>query len=373
MKYCKTCVQPDTRPNSFFTKDGNCVACDYRINKFGNWKKRYEILKKICNKYKSNNDKHDCIIGVSGGKDSTRQALFVRDKLKMKPLLVSLTHPPQTVSNLGANNLSNLIRLGFDVIVSGPSPNTWKKLMKKGFLKYSNYRKSTEYSLFSCVPQIAIKYKIPLIFWGENPGLQLGDMKSTKRQGWDGNNLRYLNTLGGADSKWIKKIKPKIKNIYPYIYPDSFEFKKNKIQIVYLGWFWKDWSMVYNGLIGASEGIKIRNTNPIYTGDVSKVQSLEENWVHLNQMIKYYKFGFGRATDYANDLIRNKKISREQGIKIVKKYDGVCSKKYIKSFCKFIEISEKNFWKVVKKNVNKKLFLIKKNKITPKFIVGQTS
>ena len=205
---------------------------------------------------------------------------------------------------------------------------------------------------------LTTKYKIPLIFWGENPGLQLGDMKSAKKQGWDGNNLRYLNTLGGADSKWIKKIKPKIKNIFPYIYPDSFEFKKNKIQIVYLGWFWKDWSMVYNGLIGASEGIKVRKTNPIYTGDVSKVQSLEEDWVHLNQMIKYYKFGFGRATDYANDLIRNKKISREQGIKIVKKYDGVCSKKYIKSFCKFIEISEKDFWKVVNKSVNKKLFLI---------------
>ncbi len=372
MKYCTSCLQPDTRPNTYFSKEGICPACNYHsMLKNINWKQRYKILEEICEKSRGDGKKFDCIIGVSGGKDSLRQSLFIRDKLKMKPLLVSLTHPPQTVTEIGVENLSNLINHGFDIIVSGPSPITWKKLMREGFLKYCNYRKSTEYALYTSVPQIAIRFNIPLIFWGENPGLQLGDMKTTKKRGWDGNNLRNMNTLGGGDAKWIKKIRPKLKNIFPYLYPDHDEFKKSKIQIVYLGWFWKDWSMVENGLLGCSEGLKIRNLGPKDTGDLSYVQSLEEDWVHLNQMIKYYKYGFGRATDYANDQIRAKKISKLKAIELVKKYDGKCNEKFVSSFCKFINISEKTFWNNVYRHTNRNLFKIKNKKIIPKFVVGK--
>ena len=104
----------------------------------------------------SNFDSYDCMVGVSGGKDSTRQALFIRDKLKLNPLLVSLTHPPQTVTKLGVDNLSNLINLGFNVIVSGTSPKTWQKLMRFGFLKDLNYRISTEFALFSSIALLTV-------------------------------------------------------------------------------------------------------------------------------------------------------------------------------------------------------------------------
>ena len=145
MRYCKKCVYPFVAANLDIPDDGVCSSCEtfdsYESITKKEWidrrKKLEELIRSSLSK---NNSNYDCIIPVSGGKDSTRQALFVRDKLKMKPLLVSLTHPPQTVSDLGANNLSNLISHGFDVIVSGPSPNTWKKLMKKGFLKYSNFQ-----------------------------------------------------------------------------------------------------------------------------------------------------------------------------------------------------------------------------------------
>ena len=66
-------------------------------------------------KYKNPDQTFDCIIGVSGGKDSTRQALFIREKLKMRPLLVCCTYPPEQLTDLGAKNLSNLIKLGFDL------------------------------------------------------------------------------------------------------------------------------------------------------------------------------------------------------------------------------------------------------------------
>ena len=100
----------------------------------GLWKKRFKILKSITDKYKNNESGYDCIIGVSGGKDSTRQALWVRDKLGLKPLLACLSYPPQQVTTLGAENISNLINLGFDTVISSPAPMTWKKLMKQAFL-----------------------------------------------------------------------------------------------------------------------------------------------------------------------------------------------------------------------------------------------
>ena len=371
MRYCKLCVQPNTRPNSYFTTAGICPACDYnKKSKKINWNKRLDLLKKIVKKYKVKNlnnfDSYDCIIGVSGGKDSTRQALFIRDKLKLNPLLVSLTHPPQTVTEIGVNNLSNLINLGFNVIVSGTSPKTWQKLMRFGFLKDLNYRISTEFALFSSVPRIAINYGIKLIFWGENPGLQLGDMKSTKKRGFDGNNLRYMNTISGGD-KWLNKSKIKKNKLFPYYYPNPDDFKSNGLQIIYLGWFWKDWSTFNNGVIGLSEGLSYRKNNPIHTGDVFGIQSLEEDWVHVNQMIKYYKYGFGRATDYANSMIREGRISRQEAIKMVNKYDGKCSKKFVSSFCKFINISENTFWTRIYKIINKDLFYFRKGKIYRKF------
>ena len=88
-------------------------------------------------------------------------------------------------------------------------------------------------------------------------------------------------------------------------------------------------------------------------------------------MIKYYKYGFGRATDYANDQIRAKKISKLKAIELVKKYDGKCNEKFVSSFCKFINISEKTFWNNVYRHTNRNLFKIKNKKIIPKFVVGK--
>jgi N-acetyl sugar amidotransferase len=374
MKYCKLCLQNNYRPNTFFSKNGICPACVYYNSiKNEDWDSRIEILKDIINKHTHVKKKKgfDCIIGVSGGKDSTRQALWVRDKLGLKPLLACLSYPPEQVSIRGTNNISNLINLGFDVVISSPAPLIWKKLMRLSFLKLCNWAKSTELALFSFVPQLAIRYNISLIFWGENPGLQLGDLKSKSKYGYDGKNLRYLNTLASGKLDWLpKKILDK-NYLFPYQYPSLKEFKKNRIKIIYLGWFWKDWSLKNNAYNSIVNGLEIREPKYKNYGDLYRVTSLDEDWVTINQLIKYYKYGFGRATDYINEEIRAGKISREDGIKIVEKYDGKYSNRLVQSFCNYINIEPSLFWSVVKKNLNKKLFLIKKNKIIPKFKVGK--
>ena len=136
----------------------------------------------------------------------------------------------------------------------------------------------------------------------------------------------------------------------------------------------KDWSVLNKAKYSSLNGLKLRSDGVENTGDLYGSMALDEDWVIVNQMIKYYKFGFGRATDYLNYEIRQGKIKREDAIKLVENYDGKCDTKYIRSFCKYINITETEFWNVISKFVNKKLFTLnnKKNtkKYLPKFKVG---
>ena len=374
MKYCKNCLQTDTRPNTKFDENGICPACDYFATlKDVDWDERRRELEEVVKFGRENNySGYDSIIGVSGGKDSLRQALYVKEVLKMKPLLVCLSYPPEQVTRRGVENISNLIKLGFDCISINPSPQVWKKLMRKAFLEHINWAKSTELALFSSVPRLAIAYQIPLIWWGENPALQLGDLKTMGKTGGDGNNLKHMNTLGGGDITWLLGDEIKKNQILQYAYPSDDEMRDANLRITFLGYYWRQWSLVDNGNFAALRGLEIRSEPPEDIGETYGVTSLDEDWVSLNQMIKYYKFGFGRMTDYVNENIRLGRITREEGIRLVEKYDGKCSPKYIASFCDYLGIDQEQFWQKVDGSVNPRLFRRnEQGKWERKFTVGQ--
>ena len=101
-----------------------------------------------------------------------------------------MSYPPRQVTDLGAQNLENLIELGFELEIIGVSPHVWKKLIREAFLQFGNWAKATEMALFASVPRLAILYDIPLILWGENPALQVGDEGVSGAGGWDGNNMK---------------------------------------------------------------------------------------------------------------------------------------------------------------------------------------
>jgi N-acetyl sugar amidotransferase len=336
------------------------------------WDERKRELADIVAFGRANCDSgYDCIIGVSGGKDSIRQALFVREVLGMNPLLVNLSYPPEQVTQRGVDNVSNMICHGFDCISINPSPQIWRKLMRKGFFQYTNWCKSTELALFSSVPRLAIAYQIPLIWWGENAALQLGDLNVMGKGGADGNNLRRMNTLGGGDVTWLLSEEVQRQQILQYIYPSEQEMEVANLRITYLGYFWKDWSLIDNGNYAALRGLEIRREMPWEIGDPVGVTSLDEDWVTLNQMIKYLKFGFGRVADYVNEDIRNGRMTRDEGILLNEKYDGNCADHYIESFSRYIGISVEEFWLQVDKSVNTNLFVKKGfGRYTPKFRVG---
>jgi N-acetyl sugar amidotransferase len=373
MKYCKICLQTDTRPGIKFDAAGICPPCRYHQSlEFVDWEERRREIEAIVEFGRKNNHSgYDCIIGVSGGKDSTRQAFFVKDVLKMNPLLVCLSYPPEQVTQRGVDNVVNMIKHGFDCITINPSPIVWRELMRKGFFEHTNWAKSTELALFSSVPRLAIAYQIPLIWWGENAALQLGDLNVMGKSGSDGNNLRKMNTLGGGDISWLLSEEIKHYDILQYLYPSEEDMENADLRITFLGYFWKDWSLVDNGIFATLRGLKIRKEKPWEIGDPYGITSLDEDWVSLNQMIKYLKFGFGRISDYVNEDIRNQRMCREEGIALVEKYDGACSEKYISSFCDYIGISKDEFWVQVDKSVNLNLFTkTGYGQYEPKFKVG---
>ena len=358
IKYCRNCLSPDTRPGGEFI-EGKCFPCYYISNKNEvNYPVKLATLKniyKLSRKGQRKKGDYDCIVGVSGGKDSTRQAQWVRDRLALRPLIVSVAYPPRQMTETGAKNLSNLISMGFDIIVVTPSPDSSRELSKESFRKFGNVSKASEKALFSSVPRLAIDLGVNTIFWGESNALQVGEKTVLGQGEFDANNLRKMNTLSAGGEKWVQNVVGESKALH-YEYPDEIIFKNQKINIFYLGPAWDDWSNHNNSTYAALHGLTLRPGEEEITGDISNASMLDEEFTNINMMIKYYKFGFGRTTDFVNESIRVGEMTREEGVRLVELYDGVCDDSIIDSYCKYINISKGEFWSVVHSYTNKELF-----------------
>ena len=373
MKYCKNCLSTNLRPNGKF-KEGLCMPCYFK-NSLPSKPNRIKLLE-LRDKYRisrigKKKRAYDCIVGVSGGKDSTRQAQWVRDRLGLRPLLICVAYPPKQMSKIGAKNLSNLIKMGFDLMVVTPAPKSSAILSLESFKQFGNISKSTEMALFSSVPRIAIDLGVNTIFWGENTATQVGDDVVGGIDEFDANNLRNMNTLSGQD-KWIGDALDLDYKKRHYEYPTQILFQKKKINIFFLGPAWDDWSFKNNSTYAALHGLTLRPGEEFHTGDVTNASMLDEEYTNINMMLKYYKYGFGRASDYVNEAIRLGEMSRKDGILLVEKYDGVCHDDIIISYCNYVGISFDEFWAIAYEYVNFNIFKIIPDKVRPepKFKVG---
>lgn len=376
MRYCKRCVQPDTRPKIEFDDEGVCFACRYseRVKNEIDWEKRERQLKEIAKWAKENNRSgYDCAIGVSGGKDSHFQALYVKEKLGLNALLTNCV--PDNITEVGRQNLENLVQKGFDLFQVRNNPKIMRELTKRSFYKYGNPVKPSEYPLYAITYQIALAYKIPLVIQGENPGITLG---VTEGLGDDDNamNINVCNTLaGGNASDWVGD-GIEYKDLLPYQFPDKDKMPRSNIRAIYLNYYIKEWSYSHNIEFSVKRGLRGRpGHDPNLTGRLSPYCSVDSDLQIVNQMLKYYKLGFGFVTDEVCYYIREGRMRREEAIELVKKYDGKCAEVYIRKFCEYIDISIDEFWAVTERFVNKELFRKDPDagEWKPRFKVGSNS
>lgn len=359
MRFCKKCCEPDTRPDCIFDEESVCFPCRYAEKSHEiDWAARQRELDEIVAWARARNvSGYDCIIGVSGGKDSHRQSLYTRDVMGMNPLLVSCAYPPEQITDRGAHNLSNLTSLGFDTIVVSPAPQIYKKLMRHGILKYGNWCKSTELALYASVPRIAVAYNIPLIFLGENPALSWGSYGGSLDG--DANKMKYCNTLKGGDVTPYLVDGIRRCDLFWYDYPTDEEMERAELRLVYLGYYIKDFNDYVNSRIAIEHGMAVRrgaDAIPKEMGQINDFDALDDDFVHVNQMLKHLKFGFGKVTEQVSGAIRNHVMTREHAIDLVKKYDGKCGDRYIRRFCEYLGISEEKFWEVAESYRNRKIW-----------------
>lgn len=375
MRYCKKCLQTDTRPGIHFNEEGICLACLYaeKAKTEIDWKERETELKEIARWAKDNTkNSYNAVIGVSGGKDSLFQAVYAKEKLGLNVLLVNAV--PDDLTEVGKYNIDNLVNLGFDIIKMLPNPHIMKKNIKRSFFEFGNPVKPTEYTLWASAYIIAEKFNIPLVIQGENTALTLGVTGTGMKT--DGNALNILksNTISGCNASDWATDEIALDELFMYQFPEVKKLDEKEIRAIYLQYYVKEWSQSHNADFAIARGMRTRATESLYDmGRFKRYHHLDSNLDIVSQMIKYYKFGFGFATDEACYDIREGRLSREDAIWLVNEYDGKCGEQYIIDFCKYINITVEEFWNVVDKYVNRDLFEkdLKTNKWIPKFKVGE--
>ena len=360
IRWCKTCVETNTRPTTNFDESGVCVACRNTSRQAAeaiDWDERTRVLMEILAQAKATKVSHyDCIIGVSGGKDSTRQALFARE-LGLEPLLVCCSYPPEQQTDRGVTNLANLISLGFDTVVVTPAPGTSKELMRFCFSTYGNLFNATELALYASLPLTATAYNIPLILLGENPGLAWGtDVGSSD---YDGNRMKYMNTLRGGNPRQFAPPSMSDAELYWYYYPEDAALERARIRITYLGYFMPDFNDHTNVKVAVEHGLQLRTGEdavPENMGGIYPFVALDDDFVIVNQMLKWLKFGFGKATQEVGSAVRFGLMTRDEGLEVVGRLDGKCADFYVRSLCDYLEMTREEFWGIASKFVNRDLF-----------------
>jgi len=348
IKWCKKCVLPNTRPNLKIDKFGICSVCNLKTDKV-NWKKRYinliRIVKKIKKVSKSN---YDCIVPVSGGKDSYWQIMTVL-KLGLNPLAV--TWRPAGRNNLGERNLKNLISLGVDHIDYSINPEIEGHFMLKALKKFGSIGIPMHLAIFNITYKLALAFKIPLIVWGENPSTEYGykEISETKKNP----NYKYFMGHNITKNKSINFWKDNIlknKNLNGF----NIEKKINNypVKSIFLGDFIK-WDP--RKIFKIVKKVGFKESKKAKTG-LYNFADLDDDFISIHHYLKWYKFGFTRLFDNLSIEIRNKRISRSKAIALIRKYKAEKPSNDIKLFCKFVNISIKQFNLIINKFRNKNIW-----------------
>ena len=357
LKYCVKCVMPNTRPKLSFNKDGVCSACiGAEENKRIDWKSREKELAKIFDKHRSKT-KYDCIVPVSGGKDSIYQVHVVKNVYNMNPLCV--TYRSDTRTKIGEHNIQVLRNMGVDHIDFTPNPIGFRKLCKKTFEEVGDCSIADHLAIWGSIPKFSIAFNIPLVIYGENPDMEYGADRSEREISTINRNwLKNQPILKGRTAEdWCDK-NLKIEEIRALTYPPTKSLIKIGYIPLFLGYY-LPWDVKRNFEIAKTYGFMERQ-RPIM--GIYRYADLDCIRIVIHHYFKWLKFGFNKVTDNACNEIRKGRMTRDEAIRLVRENDGLKPpKEYIMQFCNYIGITEKHFWKVLERFRNKDIWKKDKN------------
>ncbi len=358
LTYCSKCVMPSTKPDLLLDKDGVCNACrSYEKRETVDWEVRKKELLNILDKYRSkNSDNWDCIVPVSGGKDSTYQVIQML-KIGLNPLCV--TASTCDLSDIGRKNIQNIKKLGVDLIEVSPNPKIRAKLNRIGLEQVGDISWPEHVAIFTIPVRVAVQFNVSLIVWGENSQNEYGGPaaaaeNSTLSRAWL---EEFGGLLGMRVSDLIYQYGFKSRELINYVYPSDKELKDVGVTGLFLGHY-IPWDGLSNALIAQANGFICYEKN--VEGSMVNYENLDNYQTGIHDYFKYIKFGFGRASDLASLYIRRGRISRDDGLDIVERLDGKFPWSYLgKSLSEILyplDLTVDDFIRIADKFTNKKIF-----------------
>lgn len=358
IRYCKRCVMPETKPDLYINPEGVCSAClNYEQRVAVDWDSRKKELLEVLERYRSKDDSNwDCVIPVSGGKDSTYQVLRMLE-IGMNPLCVTAT--TCHLSDIGRKNIENIKKLGVDYVEFTTNPVIRHKINRIGLMQVGDISWPEHVSIFTTPVRVAVQYNVPLIVWGENPQNEYGGPAAAGR-----NNVltrRWLEEFGGLlglrVSDLVGQEGIERKHLIPYTYPTDEELRCVGVTGIFLGYY-LPWDGYANALLAQAHGLTTYHST--VEGSIVNYENLDNHQTGIHDYFKFLKFGFGRATDIACLHIRRGRITRRDGLELVKKHDGKFPWTYlgksIEQILEPLDMSLDEFIKICDRFTNKKLF-----------------
>jgi N-acetyl sugar amidotransferase len=341
MRYCKVCILPHTRPNIRFDDSGNCNCATAAKKAQIDWTGRERQFRALVAETRARKRPYDCVIPVSGGKDSTWQTIKALE-YGLKPLCVTWRTPARNA--LGEANLRNLIELGVNHIDFSIDPKVERRFTLKAFEKLGSPVVPMHMALHAIPLQIAVSFRIPMILWGENSAFEYGgDDDSLKgvrlTHAW----LRkYGVTHGTSAEDWIG---PDLsaEDLVPFFWPSDAEQEKAGVSAVFLGHYLR-WDPLNTYEISRQHGFKADDRPK--TGYYAFADIDDEFLITIHHWMKWYKFGFTRLWDNLSLEIRNDRITRDQAIEIVRQSGEDVPRPEIARFCEYVGITEARFFEI---------------------------
>ena len=359
IRYCKNCVMPDTKPDLQFDEHSVCNACrNYEDRKDVDWKLRRRALEEILARYASKSRaNYDCIIPVSGGKDSTFQTIRALE-LGMNPLCVTAT--TDHLTEIGRHNIENIKRLGVDYIEVSMNPVIRRRINRLALTQVGDISWPEHVTIFTVPVRMATQLGVPLLMWGENPQNEYGGPAgSTKSSVLT---RRWLEEFGGLlglrVSDLVGQDGIEKQHLIPYTYPSDEELQRVGVTGIFLGYY-LPWDGFSNALIAQARGF--RTYPQCVEGSMVNYENLDNAHTGIHDYFKFLKFGFGRATDLACMHLRRGRLTRADAIDAVLRHDGKFPWTYvevpIQKVLEEINMSLEEFIQVCDRFTNKKLFV----------------